>query len=199
MPEPIPEHFASPSDGQQMLHHQQAGCRGHAASVLHAGSHLLGEGRSTHLSALGAPFLFGLMLDHHMALARQLNELTRLDHLRHDSRQIRLAVGARRDGMTNDLIWVARPLDGFSRMLGLACWLLAAAFAQASRVLLARKPIRGGWQMTVVTVFGQSAPQLLDVFLELFDLLFQRQQFCHLGEDQPHFLLAGLAILLLAS
>ena len=35
-----------------------------------ARSHVFGEGRRTHLAALGAPFLFGLMLNHHMALAR---------------------------------------------------------------------------------------------------------------------------------
>ena len=46
----IKEHFASPSQRQQMLHHQQARCRGHAASVLHVGSHLLGEGRRVHLA-----------------------------------------------------------------------------------------------------------------------------------------------------
>src|SRR6266478_771158 len=62
---------------------------------------------------------------------------------------------------------------------GWPAFLLAAAFAQASRFLLARKPIRGGWQMAVVTVFGQPTRQLLDLFFELFYLLFQRQQFCN--------------------
>ena len=122
-----------------------------------------------------------------MTLARQLNDLTRFDHLRLDSREFRLAVAARRNGMTNDLIWAARPLDGFPWMLGLASWLLAAAFAQASRFLLAHKPIRGGRQMTVMTVFGQSARQLLDLVFELFDLLFERQQFCHLGFESGVF------------
>src|SRR5260370_29874009 len=170
-----------------MLHHQQTRCRGHAASVLHAGSHLFGEGSSAHLSTRGAPFLFGLMLDHPMALAWQVNGLTRFYPRGHYSGEIRLAVGARRDGMTNDLIWAATPLDGFSRMIGWASWLVAACVAQASRFLLARKPIRGGRQMTVVTVFGQSARQLLDLFFELFYLLFQRQQFCHLGLESGIF------------
>src|SRR5205807_10158604 len=65
--------------------------------------------------------------------------------------------------------------------------LLAAPFAQASRFLFAPKAIRGGWQMTVVTVFGQPAPQLLDLFLQLFDLLFERQQFGHLGFEHGIF------------
>ncbi len=120
----VPEHFACSSQRQQMLHHQQAGGRGHAASVLHAGPHLLGEGCRAHLAALRAAFLFGLMLDHHMTLAGQLNDLAGFDHLRLDSREFRLTVAASSNGMTNDLIWAARPLDGFPRMLGLASWLL---------------------------------------------------------------------------
>src|SRR5258708_14381705 len=75
----------------------------------------------------------------------------------------------------------ATPLDGFSRMLGLASWLLSGWVAQAALFLLGCKSIRGGRQMAVVTGFGQSARQLLDLCFELFYLLFQRQQFCHLG------------------
>ena len=41
--------------------------------------------------------------------------------------------------------------------------------------------------MTVVTVFGQPTRQLLDLFLQLFDLLFERQQFCHLGFERGIF------------
>src|SRR5436190_24385074 len=98
-----------------MLHHEQTGCRGHAAAVLDASAHLCGEGCRTHFPALGAPFLFGLMLNHHMALARELNDLTGLDHVRLDRREFRLAVVASRNAMTHDLIWLATSLDGFSR------------------------------------------------------------------------------------
>ena len=41
--------------------------------------------------------------------------------------------------------------------------------------------------MTVVSVFGQPTRQLLDLFLQLFDLLFERQQFCHLGFESNIF------------
>jgi len=41
--------------------------------------------------------------------------------------------------------------------------------------------------MTIVTVFGQSVRQLFDLFLQLFDLLFERQQFCHLGFERRIF------------
>ncbi len=41
--------------------------------------------------------------------------------------------------------------------------------------------------MTIVTVFGQSVRQLLDLFLQLFDLLFERQQFGHLGFERRIF------------
>ena len=41
--------------------------------------------------------------------------------------------------------------------------------------------------MTVMTVFGQSARQLLDLVFELFDLLFERQQFGHLGFERRIF------------
>ena len=41
--------------------------------------------------------------------------------------------------------------------------------------------------MTIVTVFGQPTRQLLDLFLQLFDLLFERQQCCHLGFERRIF------------
>src|SRR2546421_11905273 len=41
--------------------------------------------------------------------------------------------------------------------------------------------------MTVVTVFGQPTPQLLDLFLQLLDLLFERQQFGYLGFEHGIF------------
>ncbi len=46
--------------------------------------------------------------------------------------------------------------------------------------------------MAVVTVFGQPTRQLLDLFFELFYLLFQRQQFCHLGFESGIFFSQGL-------
>ena len=41
--------------------------------------------------------------------------------------------------------------------------------------------------MTIVTVFSQPACQLLDLFLQLFNLLFQWQQFGHLGFERRIF------------
>jgi hypothetical protein len=115
------------------------------------------------------------MLSHQQTDWRHIHHLPPLQAAGRNLPQVRLALLTAFHRMHQHLIGTGREQQRLASVALLPPWLLAALLAQT--LGLTAEPIRGGGQVAIVAVFGQSLLQGLHLRREVSDLLLLQAEF----------------------
>jgi hypothetical protein len=189
----ILHHFTGALIRQQLLLDQVDAYLPNGCSILHRRTNVVRENSKADLLTSRAALLVCLMFDHQHTLGWQIDHLAPFHGQARHLAQIVLTVLAVVNRVNDHQIGRRRQLQGVSCMTGLSPRLLAASLAQT--LGLSVKAIRGGWQVTVVAIFGELSFQHADAFAQSSHLVSQGGM---LLSELVHFFVFGHACTLLA-
>src|SRR6266536_5455833 len=160
----IPHHLTGAGQWQQLLFDQIHGSRSHVRSILDGSLHSGGKGGAGDVLAGGTLFLLGPIFAYQQTRRGDIHHLAPLSSTRDHRVQVLLTRFAALYLLEDDLIWRRRERQARSRVACLPSRFLLALGAQAFR--FAHPPIRGGGQVTIVAIFGESVLQGLQLLAQ---------------------------------